>query len=386
MKKILKHGLMLMIGLHPVTSVAEDVTRDLQVNGFASASAAWLDNDQGGEYTQDAYGNPGYTEKPDFGKESVAGLQITYRIDDRSNVVTQLLSEGRNEYQTRAEWAYISRELNDNLRLRAGRFALPFFLYSETLYVGQSYPWARLPVETYANVPITNFNGVDLIASYPVGDFSLSIQALVGSTNATLKMNGMSVDGRLRNIAGLNLTLTGGDLLLRAGYTRGDIDITLPPVIPGDPLNLDQSPTSFASLGASYDDGRWFLAAEAAQLEMEGWWPDALSGYASVGHYFGNWLPYLLWSKTNTYKMDECLALQPFCTGIPGVLPGVATQYREQTTQAVGVKYALSPAVSIKSQVDRVDGFNGSSGYLSGASTVPVSAFNVFTLGLTATF
>lgn len=84
--------------------------------------------------------------------------------------------------------------------------------------------------------------------------------------------------------------------------------------------------------------------------------------------------------------MDECLILQPFCTGIPGVVPGVATQYREQTTQAIGVKYALSPAVSIKSQVDRVDGFNGSSGYLSGASTVPVSVFHVFTLGLTAAF
>ncbi|WP_334187605.1 hypothetical protein [Noviherbaspirillum sp.] len=146
MKKMIKRSLMLLLSLQPVTSMAEDVTRNLQVNGFATASAAWLDNDQGGEYIQDAYGNPGYTEKPDFGKESVAGLQITYRIDDRSNLVTQLLSEGRNE------------------------------------------------------------------------------------------------------------------------YTRGDIDITLPPVIPGDPLNLDQSPTSFASLGASYDDGRWFLAADAHKL------------------------------------------------------------------------------------------------------------------------
>lgn len=386
MKKILKRGLMLMIGLQPVTSVAEDVTSNLQVNGFVTATAAWLDDDQGGEYIQDAYGNPGHTEKPDFGKESVAGLQINYRINDRTSAVTQLLSEGRNEYQTRAEWAYISREINDNLRLRAGRFALPFFLYSETLYVGQSYPWARLPVETYANVPITNFNGVDLVASYPVGDWNLSMQALVGSTNATLEMNGISVDGRLRNIAGINLTLTGGDLLLRAGYTQGDTDITLPPVIPGDPLNLNQSLASFASVGTTYDDGRWFLAAEAAQLEMEGWWPDALSGYASVGHYFGNWLPYLLWSKTNTYKMDECLGLQPFCTGIPGVVPGVATQYREQTTHAIGIKYALSPEVSIKSQVDRVNSFNGSSGYLSGSGTTPLSAFHVFTLGLTAAF
>lgn len=378
MKKILKRGLMLMIGVHPVMAVAEDVTRNLQVSGFATASAAWLDDDQGGEYLQDLYGSPGHTEKPDFGRESVAGLQISYRINDRTNAVTQLVSEGRNEYQTRAEWAYISREINNNLRLRAGRFALPLFLYSETIHVGQSYPWARLPVETYANVPISNFNGVDLVASYPVGDWNLSTQALVGSTNVSVEMNGMSVDARLQNTAGINLTLTGGDLLLRVGYTRANLDIPIPP-----PLNLDQSSVSFAGVGATYDDGRWFLAAEATQLELEGWWPDALSGYASIGHYFGNWLPYLLWSKTNTYNMDECLALQPLCTGIPG---GVGTQYREQTTQAIGVRYALSPEVSVKSQVDRVDSFNGTSGYLSAPTTTPLSAFHVFTLGLTATF
>lgn len=383
MKKTLKRGLILMIGMHPVMAVAEDVTRDLQVNGFATASAAWLDDDQGGEYLQDAYGNPGHTEKPDFGKESAAGLQINYRINDRTSLVTQLLSEGRNEYQTRAEWAYISREINDNLRLRAGRFAIPFFLYSETIHVGQSYPWARLPVETYASVPITNFNGVDLVASYLVGDWNLSMQALAGSNNITLDMNGMSADGRLRNTAGVNLTLTGGDFLLRAGYTRGNIDVTLPPGSPVAPLSLDQSLLSFASVGTTYDNGRWFLAAEAAQSEVEGWWPDALSGYASIGHYFGNWLPYLLWSKTNAYNMDECLALQPLCTGIPG---GVGTQYREQTTQAIGVRYALSPEVSVKSQVDRVDSFNGTSGYLSAPTTTPLSTFHVFTLGLTATF
>ena len=41
MKKMIKRSLMLLLSLQPVTSVAEDVTRNLQVNGFATASAAW---------------------------------------------------------------------------------------------------------------------------------------------------------------------------------------------------------------------------------------------------------------------------------------------------------------------------------------------------------
>lgn len=396
MKILMRLGLATALAGLPLAVQAESLSPNLKFNGFATASTAWLEDAQGGEYLQDFFGHPGLTEDPDFGLESVLGLQFDYRINDKTNVVAQLLSQGRGGYATQAEWAYIGHELNDSLRLRAGRFALPLFLYSETAYVGQSYPWARLPVETYAGVPLTNFDGVDLLHRLPLGDWNLNTQVFTGSASPVLEFDGASTKGGLRKGVGLNFSLANDSLTLRAGYMEGKVSITLPSLIlvPAGPppapallvpftaLNLNDAKISFASLGALYDDGQWFLALEGTHFEFEGWWPDTDTAYVSAGHYFGQWLPFVLASKANTYNFQECTAIEPFCTG-PG---GVSPQYREQTTYALGTSYALSSAVSLKGQVDHVTDFNATSGYLSGAATTPPESFNVFTLSLTALF
>lgn len=402
MKILMRLGLATALAGLPLAAQAESLSPNLKFNGFATASTAWLDDAQGGEYIQDFFGNPGLTEDPDFGLESVLGLQFDYRINDKTNVVAQLLSKGRNGYATQAEWAYIGHELNDSLRLRAGRFALPLFLYSETVYVGQSYPWARLPVETYVRAPLTNFDGVDLLHRLPLGDWNLNTQVFTGGTSAVLEFDGSSAKGGLRKGVGLNFSLANDSLTLRAGYMEGKVSITLPslivmpdpaPLPPGYPpgasgallvpftaLNLNDAKVSFASLGALYDDGQWFLAMEGTLFEFEGWWPDSDSAYVSVGHYVGKWLPFVLASKVNATNFQDCMAIEPFCTVMVG------SQYREQTTYALGARYALSSAVSLKGQVDHVTDFNNTSGYLSGAATTPPESFNVFTLSLTALF
>lgn len=393
MKILMRLGLATALAGLPLAAQAESLSPNLKFNGFATASTAWLDDAQGGEYIQDFFGNPGLTEDPDFGLESVLGLQFDYRINDKTNVVAQLLSKGRNGYATQAEWAYIGHELNDSLRLRAGRFALPLFLYSETVYVGQSYPWARLPVETYVRAPLTNFDGVDLLHRLSLGDWNLNTQVFTGSATTVLEIDGLSAQDGLRKAVGLNSSLANDSLTLRAGYVEAKVSVTLPSLIlvPAGPppapallvpftaLNLNDAKVSFASLGALYDDGQWFLALEGTRLELESWWPDSDSAYVSIGHYVGKWLPFVLASKVNTYNFQECTAIGSFCAA-------ASPQYREQTTYALGTSYALSSAVGLKGQVDHVTDFNNTSGYLSGAATTPPESFNVFTLSLTALF
>ncbi len=46
------------------------------------------------------------------------------------------------------EWAYLSFAAAQGLTLRAGRLRLPIYMYSETLDVGFTHPWLRLPDET----------------------------------------------------------------------------------------------------------------------------------------------------------------------------------------------------------------------------------------------
>lgn len=359
-------------------ALAENITPNLKFNGFASAAVSVLNDDQGGEYIPDFYGYPGISETANAGLESLIGLQFDYKVNDQVNVVAQLVAQGRNNYDVNAEWAYIGYQINDQLRLRGGRFGLPTFMYSDTIHVGQSYPWARLPVEAYEGVPVTNFNGVDLLYRQPVGDWNLDAQFLLGSSSTDIF--------RIDNSVGANVSLSNSSLTMRAGIIETRLTMGMDkyaptycagnaPLAPASFCNVSKEKTTFTNAGVLFDDGQWFLAGEVAQLEIHGWLSDWRGGYLSAGYYVGKMLPYVLWSKIDTYSGEDCTPVMPFCS--------ITQNYGEQTTLALGAKYALSNNVSLKSQVDHVSKFNGTRGLMSVASPEP---FYVFTLGLTAAF
>lgn len=372
-------------------AAAENITPNLKFNGFATASAGMVSNDQGGgEYLTNVYTDYlGLNEDPNYTLESVIGLQFDYSLNERTNVVAQLVAQGKNYFEVNAEWAYIAYKLNDNFTARAGRFGLPIFMYSDTIYVGESYPWARLPVELYNGIPTTSFTGADLLYRQPLGDnWNLNAQLLTGSSNTPLFYT--------ENALGANVILSNESLSLRVGYTQSDLTNTTPGTL-GTPLEITDSKAAFINAGSLYDDGNWFLAGEFGQLKLDNWLSDWNAGYLSAGHYFGKWLPYVLASKMHTFNEDECMATG-ICV-IPGVQNLLAANYLDQTTYAVGAKYAVSSGFSIKGQVDKVYPRNGSNGFLyyqdnpNTASPVNESlqahnpgSFYVFTLALTAAF
>jgi hypothetical protein len=268
-----------------MTAAAENLSPNLKFNGFATASMGVLNDDQNGEYLRDISGAQGLTQSVNASLESLIGLQFDYKVNEQVNVVAQLVSQGRNNYKTEAEWAYIGYQIDDSWRVRGGRFALPSFMYSETIHVGQSYPWVRLPAEVYFNVPVTNFDGADLLFRLPLGDWNLNAQALVGGSNTDYF--------RTQNAVGANVSLSNDNLTVRAGYIDSRLTLDSPNLI--NPavcsvLCLKQERTQLSNLGALYDDGKWFLAGEFAQLKINGWIADTNSGYVSAGHYFGKWL------------------------------------------------------------------------------------------------
>lgn len=359
---------------------AENLTPNLKFNGFASAMVSVLDDDQGGSYIPDFYGYPGISETANAGLESNIGLQFDYRVNDKVNVVTQLVAQGRNNYNVGAEWAYIGYQINDQLRFRAGRFALPTFMYSDTINVGQSYPWARLPREAYDGVPVSSFNGMDMLYRQPLGDWNLDAQLLLGDSSTEYF--------QINNSVGANVSLSNGSFTARFGIieTRLNMDMAkyspaaCSPVLLAAFCDVSDEKTTFSNAGVLFDDGQWFFAGEMAQLEINGWLSDWRGGYVSVGHYVGKLLPYVLWSKIDTYAAEECTPYLGLCT--------INDNYGEQTTIALGAKYALSNTVSLKSQIDRVGNFNDTRGLASGMapSPLPPKPFTVFTLGLTASF
>lgn len=359
---------------------AENLTPNLKFNGFATASVSVLNEEQSGAYIKDYFGYPGITQKtPNAGLESLAGLQFDYKVNDQVNVVAQLVAQGRNNYDVNAEWAYIGYQINDQFRVRGGHFGLPIFMYSDTIHVGQSYPWARLPVEVYGDVPVTTFDGMDLLYRQPVGDWNLNAQLLLGGSSTAVF--------RTDNSSGLNLSLSNENLTLRMGYIASHVTVNKLATMPACPACvINKASSSFANIGALYDDGHWFIASEFAGLRADSWTRSWNAGYLSIGHYIGSHLPYVLWSKTNTTNGSDCPAAFLTCMA--------PLDLKEQSTLAIGTKFALSPSVSVKSQVDWVHHFNNTNGFVSAprpaAPPYPLTAvqpdFYVFTLGLTAVF
>jgi hypothetical protein len=413
------------------TSVmAENLTPDLQLNGYATAGMAWLTNSKGAQYlTSSASGTPGIQQAPTSEYDSVAGLQFKYRLNDQTDLVTQFVAAGsgsnsqQTNYSVKTNWAYIAYHANDDFTFRAGRFAFPTYLFSENLHVGEAYPWARLPVEIYSTLgSLYSMNGVEMLYRHSFGNWNLTLQPSVGEE----QLNYLSVNnlrGITANIsndnltlhlgtmqAGVNVNLNGSSILqnIEAGTDQGlaaagngaaVIAQVNTQIAAG--LNVQHDRGSYSDAGALYDDGIWFGAAEYAQLRFAGWPQDFNSGYASIGHYVGKWLPYALLSRIKTVNSDELasfdfsgVALSPSTPG-PAIAGGLSSNLaagnsQEQETVSLGARYQLKSNVSLKMQVDRISDFHGSPGLFVASpltQTMPtLGVVYLYSLSLNAAF
>lgn len=339
---------------------AENVTSNLQINGFATAGVSWVTEDFGSQYLGGAYSpGSGIDEQGSYQHDSVLGIQLNYALNEKFDLVGQLVSTARDNFKTEAEWAYLAYRLNDNVRLRAGRFAAPWYMYTENVRVGQAYPWARLPVELYNGLPIGTLNGFDLLYRHSLGDWNFDAQVTLGGSRNDYLV--------VKNNRGVNFNLGTGGFNFHAGYSEADLGINIAKNPNGNgteqlaylmnqygvDLNQKGEPATFADIGMTYDDGAWMAAAELGQLRLDGFANNFDAGYVSVGHYFGKWLPYALASKINLVNKDQCTGklapVVPNATALATQAGAAATAAANEAGDAAaaaaqaGATYAADP-------------------------------------------
>ncbi|MGO1500347.1 MAG: hypothetical protein ACTHWH_03560 [Marinobacter sp.] len=317
-------------------------------------------------------------------------------MTDKSQAVLQLIGRGADDWEPEVEWAYLSHRPTNNLQLRAGKMRLPMFMYSDSLEVGYSQPWARPPESVYGPITIKSYVGADATYTTNFDSSALTTQVFTGFTDE----EGDTSQVEFRNTVGLTLSWTNYVWTLRgvAATAEATVDATrLAAVaaanelqlVPGQSVLADEARGNFYGIGLGYDDGTWQVISEVTRAELDGKFADTDSAYISVARRFGSITPYAVigWieSRDNDERTGAFLA-QGTPTPVPAVPESVLNTRRDE--YSLGVRWDITPGVALKADVTHITGFDKAAGGLNPAFvlTNDDDSTNVYTVKLDAAF
>lgn len=306
---------------------------DYRFNGFGTAGITHL----GGEDDGRSFGINGQTNDHWRGDQlSKLGGQFQYGLTDKLDATVQVTAKAeQDQWKANLEWAYLAFHATDNLTFRAGRLRTPVFMYSETLDVGITYPWLRLPDEVYSQVQVSNYEGADALWSLPVAFGTLNLQVSGGqAVNRNYFVNDDLYDIDYKRIAAANVSLATNEYgTVRLAYTESSIDLHYPL------LTLDDQKGKFTSLGYQYDNGTWLTSNEWTRRVIEGDNQGSSNAfYLMAGRRFGDFLAHVTYAQLDEERAGR------------------------QSSWTYGLNYNITPSLVLKSEYKRVDttgGYNG---------------------------
>lgn len=348
-------------------NVAEFMER-MDFSAFITAGISRTDQKQ-------EYRVGGISNEWNFHPQSIFGAQITFKVNDKFDIVTQLVargksenSPGRNDWQVEADWAYLAYKPVANLQIRAGRLRLPLYLYSDYLEVGYAYPWVSPPTEVYYEDEITTFDGIDVVYDWAINDsWNLTTQAFYGSLNDTITRYNPDLDIDLtteisiNRDMGINFSLSDGRWTFRIGHVDGVQDtrsynanegFAIP--VPGVPeafhpieITADDVDFTFDEIGVKYEGEKLLFISEVIRFDIDAATSASTeSGYMTLGYRFGKWLPHVTYAKMHNVD-DSQLG------------PGSKTV---QDSVTIGTRFDVAENVALKAEVKKIENLEGTKG------------------------
>lgn len=245
--------------------------------------------------TAAVYERDGTRFKPD----SKLGLQGNVTFGKVLSVTGQVVARGARDGNVNLEWIYASYKPNDLLTLQLGRKRLPLFYYSESQDVGLSFPWVRLPPQTYG-WEITNYNGANLLYRDQWGSWSAALNVFGGSEtkkdNDYWKLyNGRDsrTDSKWSAIVGAELSLNRDWLDARAVYIQSKIQNKFP----GEAEFAPKAKQQIYGFSIAADYEQWVVRSELLFIDrMNLFEKDAAQSFG-VGYRIGKFLPMITYSN-----------------------------------------------------------------------------------------
>lgn len=332
--------ILLVAGWHPATGADNDnfVAPIFSFNGFGTIGVVHSSDTQA-----DFVSNPaqpkgaGFTEPWSATPDTKLGIQFNFNPTDRLSAVAQIMSQYQYDgtFKPDLEWFNVKYQVTPDLSIRAGRIAIPTFMVSDSLNVGYALPYARIPVEVFSQLPITHSDGIDGAYRTHVGAVTNTAQAFLGGFSSKLPNQG---DYDADHLYGIADTIEYGAATLHISYQALRYDLSF------EGLVLSKDPQQIATIGGSYDPGKWFASAELIRSA-----DDAFglfySWYAYAGRRLDQVTPYLGYASAAMDRVGS-LGLPPFIN---------------QDTATLGVRWDLMKNIDFKAQLDHVarhGGFN----------------------------
>lgn len=179
---------------------------EVSIHGFGSLYGVYNDSDGPTKSHAEFKDEGEFSFKP----YSKFGLQFSTPINEKWLATLQLYTEGVNNFEVEARWAYLTYKVADNHIFKIGRVAHPIFHQSEYEKIGYAHNYPKLPKAVYLDFAFSTVEGVSLDSNYYLGDYKLSSKLLYGNWDGELHIISMGgyVPFGLKNIFSVNLTLS----------------------------------------------------------------------------------------------------------------------------------------------------------------------------------
>ena len=314
--------------------------------------------------------------------DSRLGLQAEYSIDPSVDLVGQVV--WRDSFKARldssTELAFVAIKPSAIVDIRVGRVSYDAFLMSDYRNVGYAYSWVRPPTEFYGWIPIFSVNGGDVAYNINTDEGTWRFKAQAGGSHLAIPVASGAAGGyelRTNDLRGLSASWNSQAWRLKAAYSQFTVATEVGALAPlhqgleqvmaaGIPLvsaeaadlrrnlGFKDARITYATLGATYDDGTWMGQGELGHTTAtSAVVPHGNMAYAIVGRHFGNLTAFLglgtsrpgnpLRSAANSWGAANASLRDPAIVNIN------ATRM-EQDTVYLGARWDLGSRTALKLQ------------------------------------
>lgn len=324
------------------TLISNVSAREIEMTGYASLIGSYTDEED------TTYLNEFAQNYIDFTHHSHIGLQLNTKIIKDLEFSITLLSEGKNQYQTRAAWFYATYTIDRDISFRFGRLKLPFYLVSNFIDIGHAYPWVTPPEEVYTTNIIDASQGIEFIYETDYYNSVLTFNTYLGSDRSSKKLSPSFIDDGTVNIANKYSTgdsfdieaheLFGFAVNLSSDYVTFQVTHNQT-VIESKELNIKKTRVSLGSFGLIFDYKNFILYSELthrdSEAPLQSILPDQNSKYITLGYKLSKYMPYITYATIGKGKTDSKYALV-------------------QQTSTIGLRYDVNPKMAIKVQASKI--------------------------------